>query len=74
MPAPKNILITGMSGLIGGIVGKHLDSLGHTITALNRQAVEGYKTTQASITDLDAIRPAFDGIDILDPTIRLSSI
>ena len=63
MPAPKNILITGMSGLIGGIVGKHLDSLGHTITALNRQAVEGYKTTQASITDLDAIRPAFDGID-----------
>jgi nucleoside-diphosphate-sugar epimerase len=59
----KNILITGMSGLIGGIVGRHLDSLGHKITALNRQAVEGFSTTQASITDFDAIRRAFDGID-----------
>jgi nucleoside-diphosphate-sugar epimerase len=63
MATSKKILVTGMSGLIGGIVGRHLDSLGHEITALNRQPVEGFKTTQASITDFDAIRPAFDGID-----------
>lgn len=63
MPTPKNILVTGMSGLIGGIVGRHLASLGHNVRALNRQQVEGFDTTQASIDDYDAIRPAFDDID-----------
>jgi nucleoside-diphosphate-sugar epimerase len=63
MATPKKILITGMSGLIGGIVGRHLASLGHEISALNRQPVDGIPTTQASIADFDAIRPAFDGVD-----------
>ncbi len=63
MAGTKKILVTGMSGLIGGIVGEHLASLGHEVSALNRQPVDGYPTTQASITDYDAIRPAFDGID-----------
>ena len=31
--------------------------------ALNRRAVEGFKTFQADIGDLDAIRPAFEGVD-----------
>jgi nucleoside-diphosphate-sugar epimerase len=62
MSDPKKILVTGMSGLIGGMVGRHLASLGHDVTALNRQPVDGFKTTQASISDYDAIRPAFDGI------------
>ena len=63
MADTKKILITGMSGLIGGIAGRHLASLGHEIRALNRQLVEGFDTVQADITDFDAIRPAFDGID-----------
>jgi nucleoside-diphosphate-sugar epimerase len=63
MANSKKILVTGMSGLIGGIVGKHLASLGHEISALNRQPVDGVPTTQASIADYDAILPAFDGID-----------
>ena len=57
------VLVTGMSGLIGGIVGRHLASLGHEIRALNRQPVEGFETVQADITDYDAIRSAFSGID-----------
>ena len=63
MAGSKKILVTGMSGLIGGIVGRHLASLGHEIRALNRQSVEGFDTVRADITDYDAIRPAFVGID-----------
>ena len=59
----KKILITGMSGLIGGIVGRHLDSLGYEIRALNRSQVEGFDTVRADITDPDSIGPAFEGID-----------
>ncbi len=59
----KNILVTGMSGLIGGLSGRELARRGYAVSALNRQDVPGYPTTRASITDLDAIRPAFEGID-----------
>ena len=58
----KKVLITGMSGLIGGILRSHLESLGgYDLTALNRRPVDGVRTVQADIGDLDAIRPAFDG-------------
>ncbi len=59
----KNILVTGMSGLIGGLAGRELARRGYQVSALNRQDVSGFPTTQADITDLDAIRPAFEGID-----------
>ena len=62
MTERRRVLVTGMSGLIGGIAGRRLAEH-HEVSALNRQAVAGFPTTQASITDLDAIRPAFDGID-----------
>ncbi len=52
-----------MSGLIGGVAGRELARRGYEVSALNRQDVPGFATTQASITDLDAIRTAFDGID-----------
>ena len=54
----ENILVTGMSGLIGGVSGRELANRGYNVSALNRQDVTGFPTTQASITDLDAIRPA----------------
>ena len=63
MAGSKKILVTGMSGIIGGITRRHLASLGHEVRALNRQPVEGFDCFQADITDLDAIRPAFEGID-----------
>ena len=60
----KNVLITGMSGLIGGLLRDHLEHVGgYRLRALNRRPVEGMECVQADIADLDAIRPAFEGID-----------
>lgn len=59
-----NILVTGMSGLIGGLARERLESQGR-LSALNRQAVDGIPTTQADLADYDAIRPAFDGQEVV---------
>ena len=62
MSPPRHVLITGMSGLIGGLVGRSLSSR-CTVRALNRSPVDGVDTVRADLNDRDAIRPAFDGID-----------
>ena len=58
----QNILITGATGLIGTAVvaslGKH-----YKLRALNRRPLPNLDCHQADIADLDAIRPAFAGID-----------
>ena len=54
------ILVTGMSGLIGGAVRKSLEGR-YELTALNRSQVQGVPTVQADIADFDEIRPAFEG-------------
>ena len=59
----SKILVTGMSGLIGSLAGRELTERGYEVSALNRQDVPGFPTTRADITDLEAIRPAFEGID-----------
>ena len=56
------ILVTGMSGLIGGAVRKRLEGR-YQLTALNRSLVPGVPTVQADIADFDAIRPAFENQD-----------
>ena len=62
----KNVLMTGMTGLIGGLLRSHLESLGgYQLSALNRRPIEGVKCTQADISDLEAIKPAFVGIDVV---------
>lgn len=58
------VLVTGMSGLIGGAVRARLEGR-YTLSALNRGRVEGVPCHQADISDLAAIRPAFDGIDVV---------
>lgn len=58
------VLVTGMSGLIGGAVQRRLAGR-YELTALNRREVPGVRTVQADITDLDAIRPAFAGQDVV---------
>ena len=59
------VLITGMSGLIGGLLRGHLEGLGgYELRALNRREVEGVECHRADIADLDAIRPAFEGVDV----------
>jgi nucleoside-diphosphate-sugar epimerase len=56
------ILVTGLSGLIGGALRPHLEGT-HTVRALNRRPVPGVDCHLADLGDLDAIRPAFEGID-----------
>jgi nucleoside-diphosphate-sugar epimerase len=58
------VLITGMSGLIGGAVRKELAQT-YELSALNRGAVEGILTHRADIAELDAIRPAFAGVEVV---------
>ena len=57
-----DILITGMSGLIGGAARKRFETRAR-LTALNRSDVPGVRTVRADLSDLDAIRPAFEDQD-----------
>ena len=58
----RAVLVTGMSGLIGRALRKQLE--GHAdLRALNRGAVEGVPCHRADIGDLEAIAPAFEGVD-----------
>ena len=62
----RRILVTGMSGLIGGLAGRDL-ARDYRVRALNRRPVandsQGFESFQADIADFDASRPAFDGVD-----------
>ena len=60
--AMRRVLVTGMSGLIGGVVRRRLEGR-VTLRALNRRAVEGVETHRADIADLEAIAPAFCDVD-----------
>lgn len=62
----KKILITGMSGLIGGILRQHLKKVGeYDLAALNRRKLEGVKCHQGDISNLEDIKPAFKDIDVV---------
>lgn len=61
MLRPK-VLITGASGLIAGLALKNLSEK-HEFSGLSRRPVSGIPHSQASITDAEAIRPAFTGMD-----------
>src|SRR3989442_4498693 len=60
--APRTVLVTGMSGLIGGALRRHLEGT-YALSALKRRPIPGVKCHQADVADLDAIAPAFDGVD-----------
>src|SRR5438876_12206977 len=60
--ALRRVLVTGMSGLIGGALRRHLEGT-YALSALNRRPIPGVKCHQADVADLDAIAPAFDGVD-----------
>ncbi len=60
--ARRSVLVTGMSGLIGGALRRHLEGT-YALSALNRRPLPGVKCHQADIADLEAIAPAFDGVD-----------
>ncbi|HEY7647855.1 MAG TPA: NAD-dependent epimerase/dehydratase family protein [Methylomirabilota bacterium] len=58
------VLVTGMSGLIGGVLRRHLGGI-HELHALSRRPVPGLPGRQADVTDLAAILPAFSGIEVV---------
>src|SRR3989442_5040497 len=60
--ARRAVLVTGMSGLIGGALLKHLGSA-YDFRALNRRPLPGVRCHQADIADLEAIVPAFAGVE-----------
>ncbi len=60
--AAHRLLVTGLSGLIGGALRKHLDGA-YTLRALNRRPVPGVECHLADLGDLDSIQPAFTGVD-----------
>lgn len=60
--AARRVLVTGLSGLIGGALRRHVEGT-YVLRALNRRPVPGVESHLADLGDLDAIRPAFDGID-----------
>ena len=66
------VLITGMSGLIGGIMGRGLEGK-YELAALNRRPVPGVRCHQADVADLEAIRPAFAGVDVVLHLAALAS-
>jgi nucleoside-diphosphate-sugar epimerase len=66
----QKILVTGLSGLIGGAVQRRLAGR-YEVTALNRRAVPDVRTVQADIADFAAIRPAFAGQDVV---VHLSAV
>jgi uronate dehydrogenase len=60
---PTKILVTGMSGLIGGLAGRKFAEK-YDVSALGRSDVEGFPTTVADIGDgTDGILPAVEGVD-----------
>ncbi|XOV89096.1 MAG: NAD-dependent epimerase/dehydratase family protein [Pseudomonadota bacterium] len=60
----SKVLVTGMSGLIGTALRREIEGE-HQLSALNRSSVAGVTTTRASLADLEAIRGAFEGQDIV---------
>jgi nucleoside-diphosphate-sugar epimerase len=60
--ALKKVLITGMSGLIGGAVRRQMEGR-YDLRALNRRDVPGVRCFRADIADLGAIQPAFEGVE-----------
>jgi nucleoside-diphosphate-sugar epimerase len=58
----KKILITGTSGLIGGLAAQTLSD-DYEVSGIGRSPVDGHPYTVADIADFDSMRPAFDGID-----------
>lgn len=63
MAKPK-VLITGASGLIGRITIANLSD-NYEFSALNRRPVSGIPCLQADINDAEAIKPAFQGVDMV---------
>ena len=64
MEKKKRVLITGASGLIGTVLGDALSDT-YELSGVDLKPVPGLDSLVADMTDLDAILPAFRGIDVV---------
>ena len=58
----KKVLVTGLAGKIGGIIRKNL-AVNYELSGLDLLQVKGFETIVANLEDLNAIMPAFEGMD-----------
>ncbi len=58
----RKILVTGMSGQIGGILRRSLGER-YDFSGIDRRGLDGVDVRVADLADLDAITPVFEGID-----------
>lgn len=75
------VLVTGGAGFIGSSIAKTLQAAGRDVVVLdnliagNREAVpEGTTFVEADIRDLDALRSAFDGVEVVIHQAALRSV
>ena len=64
MAAKKKVLITGAAGLVGGVLREGLRD-GYDLSGVDMRPVEGFESLVADTTDLEAMQPAFEGIDVV---------
>ncbi|MBN4064275.1 NAD(P)-dependent oxidoreductase [Dehalococcoides mccartyi] len=67
MPEKIKLLITGLNGVVGTALRPALEER-YTISALSRSGVEGIpkeRVFKADIADIESLRPAFEGIDVV---------
>lgn len=74
--AMKKVLVTGMSGQIGGIMRARLSDR-YALSGLDVKPVDGFEVQVADLASLEAIQPAFEGVDTVvhlgaDPSPRAS--
>ena len=70
MPDRKNVLITGAAGLIGGLLQNGLKG-SYNVTGVDIRPAEGFNSLVADTSDLDAILPAYEGVDtVIGPRQR----
>ena len=62
MAQRRRVLVTGASGLVGGVLRRALSSE-YSLSGLDRAEVPELDCLVADATDLEAMRPAFEGID-----------
>lgn len=62
MSETKNVLITGAAGLIGGLLQDGLKD-SHNVTGVDMKPVNGFTSLVADTSDLDAVLPAYEGVD-----------
>jgi nucleoside-diphosphate-sugar epimerase len=60
----RKVLVTGLAGRIGSVIRAFLGDK-YELSGLDLAPVDGFKSRVADLADLDAIRPAFAGQDVV---------